>query len=331
MAVDASPDSRTHTVHPGRGLILILFASLFFASSGVIGKPAMLAGLSPQQVAAARIGLAAVVLLAGVALVRPSLLRVRREQWRLLVAYGLLAVAGVQLCYFVAASRIPVGVAILLEFTSPVLVALWVRFVRRVRLPWPMWVGIALALAGLALVARVDEGLRLDGLGLLAGVGAALCSAAYFLLGEHGMSSLHPLGMVTWGMVVGAVAVCIVAPPWTMPAEILTGSAEFGPWRPPVWTLLIAIALVSTVCAYLAGITALRHLPAPVASVLALAEPLITTVAAWILLHEALTSLQVVGAVVLLGGAVLVQLTAPGKQPATAGEPLPLESQPNQP
>ncbi|MEU3270682.1 EamA family transporter [Saccharomonospora sp. NPDC006951] len=319
MSVTFSPPA----VHRGRGITLILLASVFFGSSGVLGKPAMIAGLSPVQVAAARIGLAALVLVAVVALVRPGLLRVRRAQWKVLAGYGLLGVAGVQLCYFVAAARIPIGVAILLEFTSPVLVALWVRFVRKVRLPWLMWVGIVLALAGLAMVARVDEGLRLDAIGLLAGVGAALCSAAYFLIGEHGVGSLHPLSMVTWGMLIGAVAVCVVAPPWTWPAELLTVPAEFGPWRPPVWTLLLAVALFATVFAYLAGINALRHLPAPVASVLALCEPLIATAAAWLLLNEALSPVQIAGAVVLLGGALVVQLTAPGKQPSTAGEPLP--------
>lgn len=325
MSTDVSaPVRAVPQVHRGRGLLLILLASLSFGTSGAIGKPAMLAGLDPEQVAAARIGLSALVLALGVGLVRPSLLRVRRGEWRLLVGYGLLGVAGVQLFYFIAAARIPVGIAILLEFTSPVLVALWVRFVRRVRLPWPMWLGIALAMTGLAMVAQVGQGLRLDTIGLLAGLGAALCSAAYFLLGEHGVATRDPLGMVTWGMIIGAVAVFVMAPPWTLPMSVVLGPAEIGPWQPPVWVLLIAVALFSTVLAYLAGITALRHLPAPVASVLALCEPLIATAAAWLLLNEALTWLQVAGAGVLLGGAALVQLTAPpAQQPDTAGEPLP--------
>lgn len=307
--------------HAGRGLLLLLIASLCFGSSGVIGKPAMTAGLGPEQVAAARIGIAALVMLTCVALLRPSLLRVRREQWRLLIAYGLLGVAGVQLLYFVAASRIPVGVAILLEFTSPVLVALWVRFVRRVRLPWLMWLGIACALTGLAMVARIGGGLTLDAIGLLAGAGAAVCSAAYFLLGERGVAEQHPLGMVTWGMTVGGIGMCIVAPPWTWPGEVVTASAELGPWQPPVWVLLLAVALLSTVLAYSAGTASLRHLPAATASVLALVEPLIATAAAWLLLGEALTWSQILGAGILLGGAALVQSTSPRKQ--TVGEPLP--------
>src|SRR5690606_6886387 len=318
----ARPRSRS------RGSVLLVLASLCFGSAGVLGKPAMLSGLTPEQVATARISIAAVVLLLGVGLTRPALLRIRRGQWRLLLGYGLLGVAGVQLFYFLAAARVPVGIAILLEFTSPVLVALWVRFVRRVRLPWPMWTGIGLALLGLALVARVHEGLVLDVLGLLAGIAAALCSAAYFLIGEQGVASHHPLSMVTWGMVIAAVAVCLIAPPWTMPSSTLLSSAEFGPWRPPVWLLLVTVAVLSTVFAYLAGITALRHLPASTASVLALLEPLVATSMAWALLGEALVWVQILGAFVLLGGALLVQLTAPAAQGGPTGpvEPLPGEA-----
>jgi drug/metabolite transporter (DMT)-like permease len=79
----------------------------------------------------------------------------------LLIGYGLIGVGGVQLLYFVATSRIPVGVAILLVYTSPVVIALWTRFVRKVPLPRLLWVGIALAMVGLALVAQVGTGARL--------------------------------------------------------------------------------------------------------------------------------------------------------------------------
>lgn len=304
--------------HRNRGIVLILLAAVFFGTSGALGKPAMQAGISAEQVAAIRIGLSAVVLLALVAVFRPALLRVRRQEWPLLLAYGSFGVAGVQLMYFISAGRIPVGIAILLEFTSPVLIALWVRFVRRVRLPRAMWVGIALAMTGLGLVAQVWEGLSLDALGLLAGLGAAVCSAAYFLLGERGVADRDPLGMVTWGMTIGAVLVCVVVPPWTVPWGILDEPAEFGPWQPPVWTLLVALVLIATVLAYATGMAALRHLPASVASVVGLVEPLIASAAAWLLLGEALTLAQAAGALVLLTGAYIVQLNSQAVQPDSA-------------
>ncbi|HWD04759.1 MAG TPA: EamA family transporter [Amycolatopsis sp.] len=293
-----------------RGITLALLSAVLFSTSGTLGKPAMGAGLTPEQVAAVRIGLAGVVLLAATALLRPRTLRVRRESVPVLIGYGLLGVAGVQLTYFIAVGRIPVGVAILLEFTSPVLIALWVRVVRRRRLPRAMWAGIALAMAGLVLVAQVWQGFGLDALGVTAGLDGAVCSAAYFLLGEHAVTEQNPLSLVTWGMVIGAVVVCVVAPPWTWPWPLMGTDVAFGPWRPPIWLLLLALVLVPTVLSYSAGISSLRHLPASVASVLGVAEPVMTVVFAWALLGENLTDVQVFGAIVLLGGAYLVQRNA---------------------
>lgn len=293
-----------------RGTTLIVLASVCFGTSGPLAKPAMDAGLSPQQVASVRIGIAAVVLLAFTALRRPALLRVRRADWRLLIGYGLVGVAGVQLLYFAAVARIPIGIAMLLEFTSPILVALWVRFVRRTILPARMWAGTVLALVGLAMVAEVWQGMRLDAIGLLAAVGAALCAATYFLVGEHGVNTLEPLGLVTWGMMIGAVAIFFIAPPWQLPSRILFEDTEFGSWHVPVWTLLVVCAVISTALAYLLSISAMRYLPANVVSVIALCEPIVATAMAWLILGQALTVVQVLGAAVLLGGATVVQLAS---------------------
>jgi len=115
--------------------MLIVLASVCFSTSGPLAKPIMDAGLSPQQVAGIRIGVAAVILLVVVALTRPQVLRIRRADLRIVLGYGLVAVAAVQVVYFIAVSRIPIGVAMLLEYTAPVLVALWVRFVRGTVLP----------------------------------------------------------------------------------------------------------------------------------------------------------------------------------------------------
>jgi threonine/homoserine efflux transporter RhtA len=307
--------------------VLIILASVCSATSGPLAKPAMDAGLSPQQVTSFRIGLAALVLLAVVAVTRPALLRVRRSDWKLLAGYGLVGVAGVQVLYFAAVARIPIGIAMLLEFTAPILVALWVRFVRRTVLPARMWVGTVLAMVGLAMVAQVWQGLRLDAIGLLAGVGAALCAAAFFISGERLAAQIAPLGLVTWGMIVGAVLIFVLAPPWTIPLDILRDGTDFGGWHVPVWTLLVACAMISTALAYLLSISALRDLPANVVSVLGLVEPIVATALAWLLLGQALTAVQVTGAVVLLAGATVVQLAA--KAPVVAD--LPLANQPVHP
>jgi drug/metabolite transporter (DMT)-like permease len=293
-----------------RGTVLIVLASVCFGSSGPLVKPTMDAGLSPQQVASFRIALAAVLLLAFTGITRPRALRLRRADLPMLLGYGLVGVAAVQLLYFAAVSRIPIGVAMLLEFMAPVLVALWVRFVRRVILPARMWVGTALALGGLVMVAEVWHGLRLDALGLLFGIGAALCAAAYFLTGEHAVAAIAPLGLVTWGMVIGAVVTAVLAPPWSLPGDILASDADFGAWRVPVWALLVTCAVVSTAMAYVLSISSMRFLPSNVVSVIALCEPIVALVLAWLFVGQALTPVQIVGAVVLLTGATVVQLAS---------------------
>ncbi len=130
----------------------------------------------------------------------------------------------------------------LLEYLSPVLVTLWVRFVRHTLLPKAAWFGVALALAGLVLVAEVWQGAALNTLGVLAGLATATCSAAYFLLGERGVATSDPVGMTTWGLFIGAVTMLTVSRPWTIPGRLLAAPAQLGSVHLPVWQLLVILA-----------------------------------------------------------------------------------------
>ncbi|MEU6563398.1 EamA family transporter [Nocardia nova] len=295
---------------------------VLFASSGSLAKAVMTAGWSPAAVTSVRITSAAVLLLPVVAVLRPRALRFHRGDLGLVLGYGLLGVAGVQLLFFLAVARTPIGVAMVLVNLAPALVALWTRVVRRVRLPWPVWLGTGLALVGLALVAQIGPGARIDPLGVAAGLGAAICSAGYFLLGEHGAARHDPAGLTAAGLAVGAIAVSIPAAPWTLPWELLGTPAELGGANVPVWTVLLILAVFGTVVPYLAGLAALRDLSSTAASVLAVVEPLIAALLAWALLGQRLTPAQLAGALVLLSGALIVQLAMPEPvSPATIVEP----------
>lgn len=288
---------------------LSLTSWVLFATSGPLAKSVMGAGWSPAAVTSVRIALAALLLLPAVAVFRPRALRFTRADLGLLLGYGLLGVVGAQLFFFVAVARVPVGVAMVLVNLAPAVVALWVRVVRRARLPALTWLGIALAVAGLAMIAEVWQGVRLDLLGVLAGLASAVCAAGFFLLGEHGASRHDSFGLTAAGLGIGAVVALAVSPPWTLPWDLVTARTVLGA---PVWLVLLGLAVFATVLPYLAQLRALRHLPSALASVLALIEPLVAAVLAWILLDQALGGVQIAGAVVLLAGAMLVQL-APAK------------------
>lgn len=294
---------------PGPGDGLSLASWVLFASSGPLAKAVMAAGWSPAALTSVRIALAAVLLVPVVGVLRPGALWFRRADLWLLSGYG---VAGVQLFFFLAVGRVPVGVAMVLVSLAPVLVALWVRVVRRTRLPGVVWVGIGLALVGLGLVVEVWRGGRLDLVGVGAGVASAVCSAGYFLLGERGAGRHDPFGLTAVGLVVGAVVVAAVSPPWALSSGLLGAPVGLGGLWVPVWLVLVALAVGGTVLPYLAGLWALRDLSPAVASVLAPVEPVVAALLAWLLLGQALGPVQLVGVVVLLVGAVLVRVVDSG-------------------
>lgn len=310
MRVRTSGDSGS-----GRGAALgpALVSALAFGGSGVAAKPLIEAGLDPLHVVWLRVTGAALVMLP-LAVRHRALLRHRPA---LLAGFGLLAVAGVQACYFAALSRIPVGVALLIEYLAPALVLGWVRFVQRRPVTRAAALGVVLAAGGLACVVEVWSGLRFDALGLLLALGAACCQVGYFVLsdqgGDAGERAPDPLGVIAYGLLVGAAVLTLVARPWTMDRSVLTGTAHLDGTPVPALALLVWIVLVATVAAYVTGVLSVRRLSPQVAGVVACLEAVIATVLAWVLLGEHLSLPQVAGGAIVLLGAFIAQSSAPAK------------------
>ncbi|MBB2913518.1 drug/metabolite transporter (DMT)-like permease [Streptosporangium becharense] len=290
------------------GLLIAFASSWCFAFSGPMAKYLGAAGLAPLESVWARMAGAGMLLLAVLAVVRPAALRIPRSRLLFFLAYAVVAVAGVQALYFAAITRLPVGVTLLIEFTSPVLVVLWVRFVRRVRLPRAAFVGAVVAVAGLGIVVEVWSGLALDPVGLLLAFGAAACCAGYFLLSDGFGDDVDPLGLIAWGLLGAAVVLAPISRPWNIPWGALSGTVTpQGGYPLPVAGALAWMVVVATVVAYILGVTAVRRLSAAVGSTVASLEVIAGAVIAWILLGEALGPFQIAGGVIVLTGAYLAQ------------------------
>ncbi|MEV6755447.1 EamA family transporter [Streptomyces sp. NPDC051214] len=324
MPVQASQGNQTGSeLSRGRGvgLGLALVSAVAFGGSGVAAKPLIEAGLDPLHVVWLRVAGAALVMLPvawrhrGLLLRRPALL----------LGFGLLAVAGVQAFYFASISRIPVGVALLVEYLAPALVLGWVRFVQRRPVTRAAAVGVVLAVGGLACVVEVWAGLSFDAVGLLLALGAACCQVGYFVLSDQGSDAgddaPDPLGVIAYGLLIGAVVLTVVARPWGMDWSVLAGNARMDGTAVPAWALLAWIVLLATVVAYVTGVLSVRRLSPQVAGVVACLEAVIATVLAWVLLGEHLSAPQIIGGAVVLAGAFIAQSSAPTKPPEgpTAG------------
>lgn len=297
------------------GLGLALGSAFAFGGSGVAAKPLIEAGLDPLHVVWLRVAGAALIMLP-VAWRHRDLVRGRPV---LLLGFGLLAVAGVQACYFAAISRIPVGVALLVEYLAPALVLGWVRFVQRRPVTRAAALGVVLAVGGLACVVEVWSGLSFDLVGLLLALGAACCQVGYFVLSDQGSGERtqdgaeppHPVGVIAYGLLIGAAVLTVVARPWGMDWATLGGSTAMNGTDVPAWLLLVWIVLLATVIAYVTGVISVRLLSPAVAGVVACLEAVIATVLAWVLLGEHLAAPQLIGGSLVLLGALIAQSATP--------------------
>jgi drug/metabolite transporter (DMT)-like permease len=306
------------------GLAIAFVSSICFAFSGPMAKYLIAAGMVPMEAVWVRMAGAGVLMIAVLAVVKPSALRIPRSRLPFFAMYAIIAVAGVQSLYFAAITRLPVGVALLLEFMAPVMVVVWVRFVRKVRLARAAYVGAVIAVIGLAIVVEVWAGLRLDALGLLLALLAGACCAGYFLMSDSFGADVDPLGLIAWGMTGAAVVLVPFAQPWNIPWSAFTTTATpDGATTLPVLGAYLWMVLIATMAGYILGVNAVRRLSAAVGATVASLEVIAGAVVAWVLVGEALGAFQIIGGLIVLSGALLAQTAAIARQPAAAlAEPV---------
>lgn len=299
----------------GTGIAAALGSALAFASSGPLMKPLLEAGWSVGAALLVRMSLAGVLLAPALIRAIRRDRRILRRQGLLIVGFGLTAVLGCQVFYFAAMQRMPVAVALLIQYLAPVLLVL-VAWARTRRAPSRLvTVGSIAAIAGLVLVADV-AGARFDPLGTLFALGAAVCMAVYFLISERAGDDLPPLALASGGLLVGAAGTAVLAAvgllPLTAPAVSVALLGMSVPW----WVPLLWVGAVATTLGYALGVKAVPLLGSRLASFVGLSEVLFALGFAWLLLGESPSPMQAVGGAILLSGVVMVRLDA-----RSAGEP----------
>lgn len=292
----------------GVGLTLALLSAAAFGTSGTFATSLLDTGWTPGAAVMLRIGIAAVVLTAVVA---PRLLSHRdhlRRSGPLLAVYGIVAVAGAQLCYFNAVQHLSVAVALLLEYSGTLLVVLWL-WLRHGHRPRALTVGGAAAsIGGLGLVLDVFGQVAIDVVGVAWGLGAAVGLATYFVVSARTDDALPPLVTAWGGLVVGGAALAVTALAGVIPFETASDDVVLVD-REVSWLVpLLGMSVLAAAFAYVAGIAGAQALGAKVASFVGLTEVLFAVVFAWLAVDQSLSPVQLVGGVVVVLGIALVKL-----------------------
>ena len=310
------------------GYALTLAAAALFGINGTVSTLALQAGIPATRLTALRCTGAAICLLAVLAVVAPGRLRVTWREVPFLAVFGVVGVALTQFLYYVAIGRMPVGIALVFEMTAPVFIALYVWLVRREKVRSRLWLALLLSLSGLVLVAQVwQDGGSLDPIGVGAALIAALCLAAYYLLGERGTVTRDPVALTCWSFVAAALFWAVASPWWLFDASVLTEQVpvSIGSAEVPLWVLVAWIVVLGAIVPFWLSIAALRHLPPTAAGLVATAEPVFASIVAWLWLEQVLTGWQVAGGIVVLTGIVLAQTARATPVPTSLPEtPAPL-------
>jgi drug/metabolite transporter (DMT)-like permease len=310
MSTVADDTTRVHS-SVKLGLPLAVAAAFAFGSSGAWARGLIDAGWTPGAAVAVRVGVAALVLLIPTILALRGRWRALRRNAGMVAAYGLLAVAATQLCYFQAVAVMDVGIALLIEYTAPVAVLLWLWLRRGERPTRRSILGAAIAFVGLVLMLDIVTGAQVDVAGVLWALGAMLGAAGYFVLSGKDDTGLPPIALAGVGLLLGAVGLSVAALVGILPFAWTTADItyRFGtvPWFVPV----LAIGLIATALAYLLGIASTRMLGSRLASFVALAEVVAALLFGWLLLGQLPDLLQALGGVLVLAGVVVVKLGEP--------------------
>jgi drug/metabolite transporter (DMT)-like permease len=241
---------------------------------------------------------------------RPGSLRAHAGDLPLLIALGI-GLAVVQWSFFFAIHRLDIGIALLIQYVAPILVALWARFVFHEHVRRRIWAALALSLAGLTLIVEIWHGGRLNGPGLAASVLAAISYATYVLVAERGVRRRDPISLSAWGFLFATIFWSVLAPWWTFPGRRVDDHVSLlgnlASTHVPLWLLMLWMVVLGAIVPFGLIVSALRHISATRAGITAMLEPVVAIVVAWAWLGESLQPVQLSGAALTLLGIGLAQ------------------------
>jgi len=296
---------------PVLGYAMVLAATCMWGVNGTVSKAILGAGLSSPRLTEVRSTGAAVALAVALAVTQPWRLRVRRDELLFFVVFGIFGLALVQWFYFFAIHRLQIGIALLIQYLAPVLIALWARFATKEPVRRRIWAALVLSLGGLSLVVDLRHGFSLDALGTAASLGAAVTFALYILLAEHGLKRRDPVSLLCLGFATASVFWAVVQPWWSFPVGLVDDRVRLDgsllATTIPVWALMLTMIVVGTIVPFLLLVGALRHISATRVGVTAMFEPVAGALVAYAWLGESLSAVQLTGGAIVLTGILLAQ------------------------
>lgn len=299
-----------------RAVLLMIMASMGFALGGVAAKILRESNMDAFRLTQIRTTGAAIVLLIIALYSNKKQLFARNDELKDLILFGVIGIAGVISLFFFAIKYLYISVALIIEWTASIWIALYLKLFKKKDISTLMWWGIALAFSGLVLISQIWSGSQLNPIGVAVACAAAVAHSYYILTADRLAQNRSSLSLITWGLGVAAIFFAVILPWWNFPFEYLSATYSLGGdlsnFNAPGWALILWIVVIGTVIPYLLTVTGIRELSASTSSVIGMIEPIFAGAIAWWLLNEAFTNIQLLGCAVVLVGIYLADKARAG-------------------
>lgn len=312
LTLSASTNCLANKAHPVRGYLYIATATFLWGISASLGRAAFtgrllpsghsLGSIDPLILSQSRTTFSMLVLLPVLALLRGKrVFGMPRRDIAHTFLLGIFGVAASNYCYYLAIQRTNVATAIILQYTAPAWVLIYMVARGRQKPTVARVSAVALAIAGIALVIGVigPGNLRLDTIGVVASLLAAF-SFAFYNVGGHSLLARYDRWMVLlWTLIAAASFWIVINPPWKIVAQHYSGTQ---------WLFLLVFSMVSVLGPFSLYFAGLQHLEPTRAIVVSCLEPVFSIIIAALALGEVMKPLQTLGIVVVLAAILLVQM-----------------------
>jgi DME family drug/metabolite transporter len=279
------------------GLITVLFAVILWAVAANLISSLFAAGVKPFELAVSSMTIATF----GLALVNSFMIKpeAKAMTWQQFIL-GLLF-AGLTGVNYLAIARLPVAVAILLLFTSPLMVVLWTALTTRHIPSRSILAAMLLLIVGVVLVSKVLESnlSEFNGFGILVGLSSAVFFTAYNLQSERVGRSDEPVGVMLKTFAIGSLFWLAYQVTQGVPVTLLEPES--------VWKV-IYIGIAGNLLPYSLFFWGIQRIQAERAVIIATLEPVIASTLAWLWFGQTLTSLQLIGSILLIISVTVLQM-----------------------
>ena len=283
------------------GYLYVSLAAILFAISGTSAKFLFNDGITAFQLIQMRTTLAFAGLLTWLGLKDPALLKISIKSLPYFIGLGVFGIGSAQFFYLLAISKINVAAAILLHYTGPVFVALYVVFVQRQKLRFNIVLAILGTLIGCFLVVGAYnlQIFALNRVGIIAGILAAVSFAVYSILSEYGMRRYTPWTVLLYGMLFAALMWNSLHPPL---------GAFLHRYSPFQWGLILFIGICGTIFPFGLYFEGIKRIKPTHASITATLEPISAGVIAAVFLGEVMATFQIMGGLIVIVSIIILQL-----------------------